>query len=426
MKDASSGAGATGPATVAALLETTLEQMRDARVSGALRRELAAPLQAHVRAGFVSALRDRLGSEAGPGFEELEKDPATDPDAVLADLLAEEPTHADKAFEAVARLVAEFVRREREAVVASMRAAGEAPSADRDGRMGRALAAVEAAEAEAARLEAEPAVSSDKPEAAAAEAAAIHDRVHSLVERLEEARELLAEVEMDDAVLGRERPAPAPDGRPAPTDVETLTVRAFAAQADLYLRPVPRFGPPIAGVARMGYEQEGLVLDALVPLQEALQYRYAPRLIATLARVRAFKGDTGEARAIAERLVEIDPEGLETAGVRELLAELDATSPVRKDRRCFVATAAMGSDAAAEVEALRAFRDRVLLRTAAGRALVAAYYRLSPPLAAWIACHPAARRLVRDLVVVPVARFGAVQPHPPAAGEAGSPVRPRA
>jgi hypothetical protein len=63
---------------------------------------------------------------------------------------------------------------------------------------------------------------------------------------------------------------------------------------------------------------------------------------------------------------------------------------------CFIATAAFGSPLAEEVQTLRAFRDRYLLTNAPGRLFVAIYYRLSPPLARWIASHDAARVAARS------------------------------
>jgi len=57
------------------------------------------------------------------------------------------------------------------------------------------------------------------------------------------------------------------------------------------------------------------------------------------------------------------------------------------DRRCFVASAAFGSDAP-ETSALRSFRDRRLMPSRLGRVLVQSYYRLSPPLARVVAASP--------------------------------------
>jgi len=65
------------------------------------------------------------------------------------------------------------------------------------------------------------------------------------------------------------------------------------------------------------------------------------------------------------------------------------------DKRCFIATAAWGSSQSPYVNLLRQFRDRYLLTYAPGRILVAAYYRLSPPFAAWLAEHDTARTVVR-------------------------------
>jgi hypothetical protein len=71
---------------------------------------------------------------------------------------------------------------------------------------------------------------------------------------------------------------------------------------------------------------------------------------------------------------------------------------------CFIATAAYGTPMANELNRLRAVRDASLLTRPAGAAIVDAYYRLSPPAAAWIADRPSARAAVRALLAIALYR----------------------
>jgi hypothetical protein len=74
-----------------------------------------------------------------------------------------------------------------------------------------------------------------------------------------------------------------------------------------------------------------------------------------------------------------------------------------KTGACFIATACYGEDAP-EVMALRRFRDERLLSLAVGRALVRAYYLLSPALAGWLKGRPWGQRLVRSFLLGPLLR----------------------
>ncbi len=71
--------------------------------------------------------------------------------------------------------------------------------------------------------------------------------------------------------------------------------------------------------------------------------------------------------------------------------------------QCFIATAAYGSKYADDVVVFRRFRDHYLLPNPIGRQLVKLYYKLSPPLAEFIAQDEDYRRTVRECLN-PVAR----------------------
>lgn len=72
---------------------------------------------------------------------------------------------------------------------------------------------------------------------------------------------------------------------------------------------------------------------------------------------------------------------------------------------CFVATAAHGTADHPDLRSLRAFRDQVLRRYAAGRAFIVAYYAVGPYLAAPVRRYGPVRVAVRDLLVRPAARL---------------------
>jgi hypothetical protein len=72
-----------------------------------------------------------------------------------------------------------------------------------------------------------------------------------------------------------------------------------------------------------------------------------------------------------------------------------------KEQACFIATAVYGTPLSQEVEILRRFRDELLIPNPPGRALVAIYYKLSPPLARFISRHRTLRSVVRECLVNP-------------------------
>ena len=70
--------------------------------------------------------------------------------------------------------------------------------------------------------------------------------------------------------------------------------------------------------------------------------------------------------------------------------------------KCFVATACYGTPDCTEVWQLRGFRDDVLLTSPLGRLIVGLYYRVSPPIARWLASRPRCRNIVRKHVLQPL------------------------
>lgn len=73
----------------------------------------------------------------------------------------------------------------------------------------------------------------------------------------------------------------------------------------------------------------------------------------------------------------------------------DATLTITVPEICFVATATYGTPMADEIQVLREFRDEYLLANRVGQALVSLYYKVSPPIAQFIAEHPSLKPIAR-------------------------------
>lgn len=69
---------------------------------------------------------------------------------------------------------------------------------------------------------------------------------------------------------------------------------------------------------------------------------------------------------------------------------------------CFIATATYGSETAQELNTLRSFRDKVLMKSEPGKWFVNTYYQISPPLAELIVEHDELRIIVREMILDPI------------------------
>lgn len=76
---------------------------------------------------------------------------------------------------------------------------------------------------------------------------------------------------------------------------------------------------------------------------------------------------------------------------------MEGRAQASRDRRCFVATAIYGPEAP-ETEWLRRWRDTVLMPRIGGRAIVRAYYTLSPCLVCIVERYPRFKASVHRLL----------------------------
>ena len=98
-----------------------------------------------------------------------------------------------------------------------------------------------------------------------------------------------------------------------------------------------------------------------------------------------FSGWSGDASAIYRMIsIAMDSDKSITANFSVIPPTGDSDDSTGKKGGCFIATACYGTSMAKEVKTLCTFRDKYLLKSAAGRSLVRFYYRHSPKVADFI------------------------------------------
>ncbi|MBP6964826.1 MAG: hypothetical protein KBC96_10500 [Armatimonadetes bacterium] len=132
------------------------------------------------------------------------------------------------------------------------------------------------------------------------------------------------------------------------------------------------------------------------------------RIRTTEFRFTSVERDGYEARAAAKHVFD-GPDGkrrttrlvyyLSRERNRWIITQLDFSKTDYGSPKCFIATAAYGTDMEEDVLTLRQFRDRYLMTSPAGRDLVNAYYEISPPIADGIRESKAARAVIRSLLL---------------------------
>jgi hypothetical protein len=141
----------------------------------------------------------------------------------------------------------------------------------------------------------------------------------------------------------------------------------------------------------------GLQLNIIIMNKEKDRPLLAGAVVKWFEKMRALRTEA----PLAKRLAEFK--------ACKALAPQDAPEEApfgnKEKSNCFIATAACGSIDAPDVETLRRFRVGSLALHHWGLAFIRLYEWVSPPLAEKIANRPALRRIVRRLVVRPLARL---------------------
>ena len=234
--------------------------------------------------------------------------------------------------------------------------------------------------------------------------------VDPISEKIEDATHVLIEAEVDglpDAEPSEDGELPEADEKSEGFQVQVrkqeIEDRARRLEARLFRRAADLAGPALSQPGQLNEAQNEMLSNAATALESAFSTRPDPATAVELAEVRLLQLEIEKARQALDVAAKLDAEGPHGKRAAELLQRI-ATDPALKARsRCFIATAACGSDSG-EVATLRRFRDRVLENSDFGRAFVRSYYRVSPPIALLVESSPRLASVVRTAVVGPLAR----------------------
>jgi prepilin-type N-terminal cleavage/methylation domain-containing protein len=209
------------------------------------------------------------------------------------------------------------------------------------------------------------------------------------------------------------------------TELMDVKTRDDAQPYLIYEVPLRTGGVERRGIAKVGNTVQmffnvpgstlsGLTGDILVDNVQTLSLMYNPssgvslwsmgqdirNLFAVSVQIVLNRPDTGGAVSF---FTTVSPRNNNNAGGAALPSAANPP-PEYSGKQCFVTTAAYGDADHPVVIVLRQFRDRFLLPSEPGKALVRYYYEVGPSLAAAIKDRPLACLLVR-LFVTPVAGF---------------------
>jgi hypothetical protein len=275
--------------------------------------------------------------------------------------------------------------------------------------------------------EAEKRVAGFSEDRSLSEMDAVRAAVDGIAEKIEEALELLFEMDLPQPGPGREEEGCGPGCSHAPAAKEgeeeaqlpeaavahlaeklAIEQRARMLEAQLQLAAAGKVGPKLAGDARATEEQEVFLKSAVDALEGHLINEANGAIALQLAGILVFMREVKKAKAACALVINAEPPLPQKEEAEKLLDWIDENR-LKDKGSCFVATAAMGQEDAPEVVALRAYRDQVLEKSVVGRTLVGTYYLFSPPLARVIARSPLLARAARTLVVRPLARLAAAR-----------------